>query len=146
MFSLAVFYCVVSRAFSSCFFGNVFSLPPLPLDILVAGGCYSLACLQSSRLILLASCFFIPSFQWFSSSLLLLLLFYFSLFDWLSLTVFQCDWCPCLCCLIFFVYPFVGAGTCGWVVDTAGHDVGSILQGLGCWPTVGVFWARDLHL
>ena len=63
-------------------FGIVF---PLPLYILVDGGCFSLACLQSSRLILFASCFFfffIPLFQWFSLLLLLLLLllFYFSLF------------------------------------------------------------------
>ena len=38
---------------------------PLPLYILVVEGCYSLACLQSSQLILFASCFFIPLFQWF---------------------------------------------------------------------------------
>ena len=44
-------------------FGNVFSLPPLPLDILVVGGCYSLACLQSSRLILFSSFF---SFLYFN--------------------------------------------------------------------------------
>ena len=118
-------------------FGNVLFLPPLPLDILVVGGCYSLACLQSSRLILFASCFFIPLFQWLSSLLLLPLLLYFSLFGWLSLNVFQCDWCPCLCCLIFFVYPFVLAGACGWVLDTAGHEGGSILQGLG---TVHYLW------
>ena len=26
----------------------------------------------------------------------------------------------------------------GLIVDTAGHEGGSILQGLGCWPTVGL--------
>ena len=31
----------------------------------------------------------------------------------------------------FSVYPFVGAGAHGWVVDTAGHEGGSIQQGLG---------------
>ena len=31
-------------------------------------------------------------------------------------------------------------------MDTAGHEGGSILQRLGCWPTVGLFWAQDLHL
>ena len=85
-------------------FGIVFPLPPLPLCILVVGRCYSLACLQSSWLVLFASCFFIPLFQWLSSSLLLLLLllFYISLFDRLPLNVFRCDWCTCLCCLILF--------------------------------------------
>ena len=39
---------------------------------------------------------------------------------------------------------FVGAGARSWVVDTAGHRGDSILQGLGCWPTVGLFWAPDL--
>ena len=34
----------------------------------------------------------------------------------------------------------------GLIMDTAGHKGGSILQGLGCWPTVGLFLARDLHL
>ena len=48
--------------------------------------------------------------------------------------------------LFYLVYPFIGAGACAWVMDTAGHDGGSILQGLSCWPTVGLFWARDLHL
>ena len=48
--------------------------------------------------------------------------------------------------LFYFVYPLVGAGACGSVVDTAGHGGGSILQGLGCWSTVGLFWAPDLHL
>ena len=58
--------------------GIAFPLPPFPLYTMVVGGCYSLACLQSSHLILFASCFFIPLFQQFSLSLLLL--FYFSLF------------------------------------------------------------------
>ena len=39
----------------------------------------------------------------------------------------------------FFAYPFIGAGACGWVVDTAGHRAGSILEGLSCWQTVGLF-------
>ena len=33
--------------------------------------------------------------------------------------------------LFYFVYPFIGAGAHGWVVDIAGHGSGSILQGLG---------------
>ena len=48
--------------------------------------------------------------------------------------------------LFYFVHLFIGAGARGWVVDTAGHRGGSILQGLGCWLTVGLFWAPDLHL
>ena len=36
---------------------------PLPINILIVGGCFSLACLQSSQLILFASCFFIPLLQ-----------------------------------------------------------------------------------
>ena len=52
-----------------------------------------------------------------------------------------------VCVVIFyFVYPFVGVGAPARVVDTAGHEGGSILQGLGCWPTIGPFWAHDLHL
>ena len=53
----------------------VFPLPPLPAHILVVGGCYSFGCLHSSLLILFASWFFIPLFQWFSLLFLLLLLF-----------------------------------------------------------------------
>ena len=60
-------------------FGIAFPLSPLPLYILVVGGCYSLTCLQSSQLILFASCFFISLLQQFSL-FLLPLLFYFSLF------------------------------------------------------------------
>ena len=48
--------------------------------------------------------------------------------------------------LFYFVYLFVGVGARGWFVDTAGLGGGSILQGLGCWPTGGLFWAPDLHL
>ena len=57
-------------------FGIVFPLAPLPFHILLVEGCYSLACLQSSQLILLGSYFFIPLFQWFSLLLLLLFLLY----------------------------------------------------------------------
>ena len=48
--------------------------------------------------------------------------------------------------LLIFVYPFARAGTGGWVVETAGYGGGSIWQGLGCWPTVRLLWAPDLHL
>ena len=48
--------------------------------------------------------------------------------------------------LFCFVYLFIGAGVRAWVMDTAGHEGGSILLGLGCWPTVGLFWAQDFHL
>ena len=80
--------------------------------------------------------------------LLLLLLVYFSLFDSLSLNVFQCDSVVPMFVLSYFILfnPFIGAGTRCWVVDTAGREGGSILQGLGCWPTVELFWAHDLHL
>ena len=46
-------------------FGIAFHLPPLPLCILIVGSCYSLTGLQSSRLILFASCFFIPLFVFY---------------------------------------------------------------------------------
>ena len=39
--------------------------------------------------------------------------------------------------LILFVYPFIGAGARGWVVDTAGHGVGlsaNCRAVLGTWP------------
>ena len=66
-------------------FRIAFPLPPIPLYIfMVVGGCYSLSCLQSSQLILFASCFFIPLFHWvfiiIIIIILLLLLFNFSLF------------------------------------------------------------------
>ena len=40
--------------------------------------------------------------------------------------------------LSYFVlfFPCIGAGARGWVVDTAGHGGGSILQGVGCSPSV----------
>ena len=82
-------------------FGIAFPLPPLTLYTLVVGSCYSIAYFQSCRLILLPSFFFlIPLFQWFS----LLILFYYSIFDRLPLNVFQCDWCPCLYCLLFIFF------------------------------------------
>lgn len=48
--------------------------------------------------------------------------------------------------LFYFVYPFVGVGARDWVVDTAGHGDGSILQRLGCWPAAGLVWAPDRHM
>ena len=108
MVSSLVITCAAQRYFTvwlverlvAGLFGIVF---PLQLYILVVGGCYCLACLQSSQLISFASCFFILLFQWFSLLLLLfLLLFTFVYFDWLPLNVFQCDCCPCWCCLILF--------------------------------------------
>ena len=85
-------------------FGIVFSFPCLPLYILVVGGCYSLACLQSYWLILFASCLFIPLFQWFSLLLLLLLLllFYFSLF-WSVSTEYLSVWLVPTFVLSYFV-------------------------------------------
>ena len=47
-----------------------------------------------------------------------------------------------ICVVLFhFVYPFVWVGARGQIVDTAGNIGGSILQGLGCWPEIGLFWA-----
>ena len=124
-------------------FGIMIPHPTPCLIYLVSWGCYGLPCLQSSSLNLFASCctvvfFFIPLFQRFSLLLfmLLLLLVY---FNQLPLVVFQCDRCPYFVLSYFFAYPFIGVGACGWVVDTAGHVAGSILQGLDCWPTVGLF-------
>ena len=57
-------------------FGRAFPILRLPLYIVVVGGCYSLACLQSYQLILVASCFPILLFQWFSLTFLLLLLLF----------------------------------------------------------------------
>ena len=48
--------------------------------------------------------------------------------------------------LFYFVYPFIGAGARGWVVDTAGLGGWSILEGLDWLPTIELFWAPDLHL
>ena len=54
--------------------------------------------------------------------------------------------------LFYFVYLVIGVGAYGWVMDTAGSRSTSILQRLGCWPTVGllantrVVRAPDLHL
>ena len=48
--------------------------------------------------------------------------------------------------LIYFIYPFAWVWAHGCVVDTAGHGGDSILKGLGCWPTIGLLWAPDLHL
>ena len=73
--------------------------------------------------------------------IIIAIIYYFILvyFDRLPLNVFHCDWCPSLCCLILFcLFPHWGR-VHGWVVDTAGQGGGSILQGLGCWPTVGLF-------
>ena len=48
--------------------------------------------------------------------------------------------------LFYFVYPFVEEGAQSSIVDTAGHGGGYTQQGLGCWPTMGLFGAPDLHL
>ena len=50
--------------------------------------------------------------------------------------------------LFYFVYPLVEAGGLraqGWVVDTDGHEGGYNQLGLGCWPTIGLLGAPDLH-
>ena len=60
--------------------------------------------------------FFICLFQRFF--LLLLSLFNFSLVRLANpLNVFQCDWCPHLCCLILFCSSFCWEEACGWIVD-----------------------------
>ena len=41
--------------------------------------------------------------------------------------------------LFCFVCPSIGVGARAWVVDTADHGGGSILQGLGCLPIVELF-------
>jgi len=64
-------------------------------------------------------------------------------FHWMSFSVTGAHICVITLC---FVYFFIGVAACGWVVDTACHRGGSTLQGLDCWPTVGLFWAPDLHL
>ena len=83
--------------------------------------------------------FFIPLFQRFSLLLFILLLLYFSLFRSASTGCLSVRRVPMFVLSYFFAYPFIGAGACGWVVDTAGHRAGSILQGLSQWPTVGLF-------
>ena len=47
--------------------------------------------------------------------------------------------------LFYFGYPFVGQGLVAglWILLASG---GSILQGLGRWPIIGLFLAPDLHL
>ena len=61
-----------------------------------------------------------------------------ALFYRLPLNLFQCDWCPCLCCLILFcfVFPALGWGLVAglWILLATGG--GSILQGFGCSPSV----------
>ena len=101
-------------------FGIAFPLHPFPLYILVVGDSYSLACLQSSRLIIFASCFFIAYFNGFHYYYCY---YDFTLvyFDWLPLNLFQCDWCPYWCCLILFCLSLCGVGAHHWVVDIAGH-------------------------
>ena len=80
--------------------------------------------------------------------LLLLLLVYFSPFDSLSLNVFHCDSVVPMFVLSYFILfnPFVGAGgsllSCGYCWPRGWFHP----TGLGCWPTVGLFWAHDLHL
>ena len=60
--------------------------------------------------------FFICLFQRFF--LLLLSLFNFSLVRLANpLNVFQCDWCPHLCCLILFCSSLRWEEACGWIVD-----------------------------
>ena len=131
-------------------FEIAFPLPPLPLYILVVRGCYSLACLQSSQLILYTSfcrcrfCFvFFFSFLFFYGChyYYFYCFYYFSLlyFDWLPLKVVQCDWCLCWCCLVLFCLSRCWDGAGGCVVDTVGNGGDSILQVLGCWPTVYCF-------
>ena len=47
---------------------------------------------------------------------------------------------------ILFIPQFGRGLVAGLTNDSAGHKVGSILQGLVGGPTVGLFWACDLHL
>ena len=108
-------------------FGIAFHLPPFPLYILVVGGSYSGACLQSSQLILFASCFFFHLFISVGFHYYYYYYYYYYTlvyFDRLPLNVFQCDWCPCLCCVILFYFSlcwgvgsWLGCGYCspqGW--------------------------------
>ena len=92
-------------------------------------------CSHVGSLFLFASCFL--SFLFFNG-------FHYYYFDWLPLMFFSVTSADVLCCLYFIWLSVIGAGACGWVVDTAGHGSGSILQGLRCWPTTELFQA--LHL
>ena len=47
--------------------------------------------------------------------------------------------------LFFFFYFIVETGARSWVV-LATRVTWFHLPGLGCWPTIGLFWAPDLHL
>ena len=148
----AICCCVVSGVFSCWVVWDCIPLPPLPLYVSVVRGCYSLACLQSSQLILFTSfccccfvlfCFFFLFIPFFYGChyYYFYCFYYFSLlyFDWLPLKILQCDWCLCWCCLILFCLSRCWDGAHGCVVDTVGNGGDSILQVLGCWPTVYCF-------
>ena len=93
------------------------SLPPF--IYFGSRGCYSLASLQSSWLILFASCypFFSLGFRYYYYCY-----YYFTLvyFDRLPLNAFRCDWGPRFCCLILCCFLIIGVRARGWVAN--------------CWP------------
>ena len=88
-------------------------------------GCYGLACLQSSSLNLFASCccffsfLYFKGFHYYYSCSNYFILVY---LDQLPLVVFQCDGCPCLCCLIFLLIPSLGQGLVAglWILLATG--------------------------
>lgn len=115
-------------------FGIMTPHPTPRLIYLGSWGCYDLACLQSSSLNLFASCccvffpfLYFKGFHYYYSCSYYFILVY---LDQLPLVVFQCDRCPCLCCLIFFCLSlhwggglWLGSGYCwpwGWF-----HPAGS---------------------
>ena len=53
-------------------------------------------------------------------------------FGQLPLNVFGVAGAHVCVVLFYFVYLFVRAGACGWVVDIDGHVASPILQGFGC--------------
>ena len=66
-------------------------------------------------------------------TIIIAIIFYFSQF-WSASIECLSGWLVLMFCVvsILFVYSFVGAGSHGWVGDTAGHGGGSIRQGLSC--------------
>ena len=101
--SSAVFYCVVSGAFSSWF---VWDCVPPPSPPIIYLGSWGLSCSHVGSFYLPVVVFFLLLFLYFSGFHYdyYYYYYYFTIvyFHHLPLNLFQCEWCPCLCCLSLF--------------------------------------------
>ena len=127
-----VFYFVVSGAFSCWFVCDCIPPPTPPIIYLRSRGGVVLVwhvCSHLSSLIFICQLFF---HSFISMMMMIIITIVIIILLWSILIGFQCDWCPCWCCLILIWSSLCWSG-------------GSWLGCWYCWPQ-GLFYPAGVRL